>query len=372
MTSEVLPAVTYERDRPGSRSGWVVFAMLLAAFVVVVVTNMRAGVAYDPRIANPIPGPETLSITGVVEGAPYVIGSMTQSVVLFAVLLGISYRQRRLHWAAIIALGAIFTGLVDPIANWATFASLNPAAAHLPTDWLWVRHAPLSEPAAAFLGGYASYYLAIGGSMFWLARRGLLKRAAPGSFAQRRPLWTVFITAWIVSFPINGLFQLAWMKIGMLTYTQFLGPVIHVGELRLPFLILLYDPFVYATLAILCYRDPTGRSVVLSSVARRLPGRDGLSRDTSARQVAAAGLLMIASIMGPVTVFSAIRASGVATNVVYDEYPFQQTKTSGRYGRTRAGRRRRPTPLGDLDRSHRRRIRPLTFSAAPAAPTCRM
>ena len=144
------------------------FAVLLAAFVVVVLANVRTGVAHDPRIANPNPGPETLN-TGVIKGAPFAIGSLMQSFVLFAVLLGISYRQRRLHWVAIIALGAIFTGLVDPIANWATFASLNPAAAHLPTDWIWIRNAPLSEPASAFLGGYASYYLAIGGSMFWLS-----------------------------------------------------------------------------------------------------------------------------------------------------------------------------------------------------------
>jgi hypothetical protein len=31
-------------------------------------------------------------------------------------------------------------------------------------------------------------------------------------------------------------------------------------------------------------------------------------------------------------VFSAIRASGAATNVVYDEYPFPQTKTYDPYG----------------------------------------
>lgn len=332
MTAVAVPVGAYERDTTRSRTGWVMFTVLLAAFVLVVLVNMRTGVAEDPRIANPNPGPETLDITGVLEGAPFAIGSLAQSVVLFAVLLGISYRQRRLHWAAIIGLGAIFTGLVDPIANWATFASLNPAAAHLPTDWIWVRHAPLSEPASAFLGGYASYYLAIGGSMFWLSRRFLLRRATPGSFAARRPLWTVFITAWIVSFPINGLFQLAWMKVGMLTYTQFLGSVIHVGELRLPFLILLYDPFVYATVAILCYRDEGGRSVVLSAVARRLPGRTDRPRDTSARQVVAAGLLMIISIMGPIIVFSAIRASGSATNVVYDEYPFPKTKVYDPYG----------------------------------------
>lgn len=332
MTATTASVDAYEREATRSRTGWIVFTVLLGAFVVLVLTNMRTGVGEDLAIANPNPGPETLEITGVLEGAPFVIGSMTQSVVLFAVLLGISYRQRRLHWAAIIALGAIFTGIVDPIANWATFASLNPAAAHLPTDWPWVRHAPLSEPASAFLGGYASYYLAIGGSMFWLSRRFLLRRATPGSFASRRPLWTIFITAWIVSFPINGVFQLAWMKIGMLTYTQFLGPVIHVGELQLPFLILFYDPFVYATLAILCYRDESGRSVVLSSVARRVPGRTDQPRDTSARQVMAAGLLMITSIMGPIGVFSAIRASGIATNVVYDEHPFPETKTYDPYG----------------------------------------
>ena len=121
------------------------------------------------------------------------------------------------------------------------------------------------------------------------------------------------------------------MKIGMLTYTQFLGPVIHVGDLQLPFLILFYDPFVYATIAVLFYRDEQGRSVVMSNLARRLPSRVNRPRDTAARQVVAAGLLMTISILGPISVFDAIRASGIATHVVYDKYPFPQTKTYDPY-----------------------------------------
>jgi hypothetical protein len=332
MTIQAQPDAPVSTAIRRAPVGWIVFVVVLASFVVFVLASMRTGVADDPRIANPNPGPAPYPISPFLDPVPFTIMSISQSVVLFSVLLWMSWRRRKLHWAAVIAIGAIFTGLIDPIANWATFASLNPQVPHLPTEWPWVRLAPLSEPASAFLGGYASYYLAIGGMSYWLAHRLVIRRAAPGSVVSRRPLLSLFVAAWIISFPFNAIFQLAWMQIGMLVYTQFAGPVLHVGHLQLPLLILFYDPFVYATLAILIVRNDQGESQVLSTLAQRIPARTGRPRNTSGRRVAVAGMVMIASILLPITGFAAIRALGLADNVVYDEWPFPETKVPDPYG----------------------------------------
>lgn len=320
---------------PTSRVGWGVFAAVAVAFVTFVLVTMRTGVGSDPRIANPDPGPEPYDIL-LPDAVPFAIVSLGSTAALFAGLLWLSWRQRRLHWAAITALGAVFTGVVDPLANWATFASLNPKVPHLPTEWPWVRLAPLSEPVSAFLGGYALYYLAIGGMSYRLSQRLVLRRARPGSIVDRRPLLSLFVSAWVISFPFNAVFQLAWMGVGMLVYTQFAGPVLHVGHLELPYLILLYDPFVYATLAVLTVRDDHGQSIVLARLAPLLPGRAGRPRNTSARQVVVAGGLMISSILLPIAGFCAIRGLGLADDVVYEEWPFPETKVYDPYGQVEA------------------------------------
>jgi hypothetical protein len=95
---------------------------------------------------------------------------------------------------------------------------------------------------------------------------------------------------------------------------------------------LLYDPFVYATLAVLIERTDQGESIVLSRLAARLPARPGRPRNTSARQVVVAGALMITSILVPVTGFCAIRGLGLADNVVFGKWPFPNTTVYDPYG----------------------------------------
>jgi hypothetical protein len=262
--------------------------------------------------------------------ASIVMGTMT--ITLFGVLLWLSWRQRRLHWALIIALGTMFTGLVDPLANWATFASLNPDVPHLPTTWAWFRLAPLSEPALSLLGGYSSYYLLTGFALYWVAKKLVLSRARPMSWVGRHPLLALFLTAWVVAVPLTALQQWQWIDAGMLVYTQFAGPVVHIGHVQLPLLILLYDPFVFATVALLCYRNPQNESVVLTKLAARLPGRESHRRATAGRQVFVAAVLMISSILAPIAAFSIVRVSGAADNPTYDEYPFPIAKVYDPYG----------------------------------------
>lgn len=334
MPTEAIapPSATFQTPLGRISYGWATFVVLFLGYVGFILATMRAGVGSDPGIANPSPGAEPYWISPFLEPVPFAIVSLGQVALLFGVLLWLSWRQRRLHWTAIMALGAVFTGIVDPLANWATFASLNPEVPHLPTDWPWIRLAPLSEPVAAFLGGYASYYLAIGGLSYLLARKMVRRLEGSSEWIRRRPLLALFVGAWVISFPMNALFQLSWMAIGMLVYTQFAGPTLDVAHLRLPFLILLYDPFVYATQAILCVRNDHGESAVLARLAPELPQRAGHPGNTSGRQVVVAGTLMIASILAPISGFAAIRGLGLADNVVYEQWPFPETSVYDPYG----------------------------------------
>lgn len=336
-TTDRIPAVNDTATPRPNSVAWLLFAVTVLAFVITVLSTMHTGVARDPRIG--IQGAPTPKTSRFLAPAPFMVGSLLQTIVLFAVLLRMSYRQRRLHWAAVIAIGAFFTGLVDPLANWATFASLSPAVPHLPASWPWVRLAPLAEPASAFLGGYSSYYLLIGLGAYWATERLQARSDVLSGWRARHPNAAVFVGAWILSFPVNGLLQLGWMKMGMLLYTQFAGPVIVVGELHLPLLILFYDPFVYATVALLCRRDRAGNPAVLESLARILPGRRRPSSTSGSRQVLVAGTLLLTSILLPVSVFSLIRTLGLANHVTYSRYPYTNAKVYDPYGTLRgAGR----------------------------------
>jgi hypothetical protein len=325
------PVATNEPVR-SSRLGWTLFLTVLAAMAVTVLFSMETGLPEGSRLANPDPGPAPYAFSPMAKAVPASIVMSTLTISLFGTLLWLSWKQRRMHWALIIAVGTLFTGLVDPIANWATFASLNPETPHLPTTWPWFRHAPLTEPALSLLGGYSAYYVLSGFFLYWVTTKLVLARAAPASWVGRHPLLALYAGAWVLCIPFNALLQWQWMQAGTLVYTQFAGPVIHLGHVQLPFLILLYDPFVFATIALLCYRDDDNRSVVLTRLAKLLPGRPGHRCATAGRQVVVAAVLVVASMLAPIGVFSVIRVAGLADHPTYAEYPFPDAKVYDPYG----------------------------------------
>jgi hypothetical protein len=318
-------------ERP-SRIGWTIFLVILAAVAVVVLFSMEKGLPEGSRLANPSPGNAPYPFSPMAKAVPASIVMSSLVLGLFGVLGWLSWKQRHMHWALIIAVGTLFTGLVDPIANWATFASLNPETPHLPTTWAWFRNAPLGEPALSLLGGYSAYYVLSGLLLYWIVTRLVLRRVSPTSWIGRHPLLSLFVGAWVVCLPLNALLQWQWMQAGTLVYTQFFGPVLHLGHVQLPFLILLYDPFVFATIALLCYHDEQNRSVVLTKLAPLLPGRHGHRHATSGRQVVVAGLLVVTSMLLPVGVFSVIRVSGLADKPTYAKYPYPIAKVYDPYG----------------------------------------
>jgi hypothetical protein len=332
MTAVVdRPATTAAPERP-SRIGWTIFLVILAATAVVVLFSMEKGLPEGSRLANPNPGEAPYPFSPMAKAVPASIVMSSLVVGLFGFLGWLSWKQRRMHWALIIAVGTLFTGLIDPIANWATFASLNPETPHLPTTWPWFRNAPLGEPALSLLGGYSAYYVLSGLLLYWIVTRLVLDRVSPTSWIGRHPLLSLFVGAWIVCLPLNALLQWQWMQAGTLVYTQFFGPVLRLGHVQLPFLILLYDPFVFATIALLCHHDDDNRSVVLTKLARLLPGRRGHRHATSGRQVVVAGVLVVTSMLLPVGVFSLIRVSGLADKPTYAKYPYPVAKVYDPYG----------------------------------------
>jgi len=256
--------------------------------------------------------------------------SAAQTAGLFAVVLWLSWRQRRLHWAAIIAIAALFLSIADPVANWATFAVLNPEIPHFPLSWPYFRLAPLIEPVSSFLGGYSSYYVLIGLGSGWSASRLLLRRVKPSSWAGRHPLAALYAVAFLVSLPIHLLFQILWLKSGVLVYSQFAAPIWHVSGVRMPLLVALHDPPLFAMIAMLAHTNGRGQSTALCALAQRLPGR-GESRNTSGRQVVIAAALLLATALVPVTAFSALRISGLA-RPAYGEWPYPEAKVYDPYG----------------------------------------
>ena len=123
--------------------------------------------------------------------------------------------------------------------------------------------------------------------------------------------------------------QYEWIKARSLVYTQFFGPIMHFGPIQLPFLVLLYDPFVYATIAVLLYPDATGKSVLLSHLSKKLPGRK--RSDTAGRQTVIAGLLVVSSLILPISVFAVIRVAGLAEKPAYGKYPYPGLKVYDPY-----------------------------------------
>jgi hypothetical protein len=312
---------------PASCLGWIIAAALYLLLIVVILANQRTGVALDPRIANAaIAGPpaEPASLL-----ANMVSPGRLPLVLLLAWLAWLSVRQRRLHRFALIAIGSIATGLLDPLANWATVASLSPRQDHFPTDWPWFDLAPLAEPTSVLLGAYTAYYLITGVLFYWLVDRLMLRRASPTSWIGNHPLLTLFVAVYVLSFPLNMWLQVEWMKAGVLLYTQFPGPILDFGGHKLPLLIQFYDPFVYATVALLCVPDEQGESRVLVQVASQLPfGRLA----SSGRQAVAAALVLVATFMVPIGSFCLMRLSGIDYPVIYESNPWPETKVYDPYG----------------------------------------
>lgn len=316
-----------------ARIGWSLFIVAYLTFAVVTIANIQTGLHGDPKKANPNPGPDPYPPFLGFDNWPLAvsISSIPLAIGLIAVLTWLSWRQRKVHWAVIIAFAGLITGALDPLANWATFAIFDPRMLHFPLSWPYVNISPNLEPALAFLAGYAAYYLLNGLGFLKLHDKfldPLMRRT--GWLAPRR-LLRVFIGATIIAVPINGLIQFTWMRAGIFYYTEAVGPVLHIGHIHFPLIMAVYDAPIFAMVAVMCVRDEGGELVLINRVARWLPARRGRAKVTLSRQLLVSVTVGLVSFAVPLAVLAGLREAGLS-RPSFDQNPYPDVNLYDPYG----------------------------------------
>lgn len=309
------------------RAGWVAGIGALTVLVVGSIVWMQTGLHGDPRVSNPLPGPQPVSpFLGVENWAPFwtaVFPVLAVAIVVVAVRR--SRRMGSLHRAIVIFLAMIPMTLTDPVSNWSTFTIYDPQIAHYPTSWVYMRFSPLVEPVISLLGGYMVYFILLGLVFLSLFKR-LANRARPDSWLHRHPILGVFGLTFIVSFPVDLLFQLFFMRSGMYLYTQGFGPNVHLGQVSLPTAYVFYDAFIFAGITALLLQDDRGQSLVLRGLARRM--RSGEPSLVRQMLVGIPVIFVIGTI--PIGVCTVARVAGL-THPTYDTYRYPEAKVYDPY-----------------------------------------
>src|SRR5271156_673022 len=318
---------------PRSRFAWGIFGIAYAMFAVATIATMQIGLHGDPRTTNPNPGPAPYPPFLGFDNWPLVIAftSIPLAIGLVGSLLCLSRRQGGVHWAAIIAFAGLVTGAMDPLANWATFAVFDPRMLHFPLSWPYVSISPNLEPALSFLGGYAAYYLLTGIGLLQAHDRFIDPFIRRDSWLSRHRLTAVFAGAFVVAIPLNTVVQFLWLKFGIFVYTEAVGPVLRIGHIYLPVIMVIYDCFIFAMVAVLCVRDDDGGLVLVTSLARRLPSRPGRPTVPVNRQILVALVGGVVAFALPLAVLARGR-SARGSQPAYDKFPYPTVKVYDPYG----------------------------------------
>ncbi|EKF21565.1 hypothetical protein C731_4433 [Mycolicibacterium hassiacum DSM 44199] len=137
--------------------------------------------------------------------------------------------------------------------------------------------------------------------------------------------------AFLVAIPINAVVQYLWLRFGIFVYTEAVGPVLRIGHVYLPVIMVVYDCFIFAMVAVLCVRDDNGELVLVNRIARRLPARSGRSPVTLSRQVLIAVAVSLISFAVPLAVLAGLRTAGLS-KPAYEHFPYPQMKVYDPYG----------------------------------------
>lgn len=316
-----------------ARTGWGLFVVAYLTFAVVTVATIQTGLHGDPTRTNPNPGsapyPDFLGFNNWPMAVA--ISSIPMAIGLIATLVWLSWRQRKVHWAVVIAFAGLITGALDPLANRATFAIFDPRMLHFPLSWPYVNISPNLEPALSFLGGYAAYYLLNGLGFLKLHDRFIDPLIRRTSWLARHRLVAVFIGAGIVAIPINGLIQFTWMRAGIFFYTEAVGPVLQIGHIHFPLIMAVYDSFIFAMVAVMCVRDENDELVLINRIARWLPTRPGRDKVTLTRQLLISVAVGLVSFAVPLAVLAGLREAGLS-RPAYDQNPYPSVKVYDPYG----------------------------------------
>ncbi len=316
-----------------ARVGWGLFAVAYLVFAVATIATMQTGLHGNPRVANPDPGPAPYPPFLGFDNWPLAVGlsSIPMAIGLIGTLTWLSWRQRKVHWAVVIAFAGLITGALDPLANWATFAVFDPRMLHFPLTWPYVDISPNLEPSLSFLGGYAAYYLLNGLGFLQLHDRFVDPLMRRVDWLARHRLVAVLIGAFIIAIPINGLIQFTWMRAGIFFYTEAVGPVLQVGHVHFPLVMAVYDSFIFAMVAVMCVRDDNDELVLVNRIARWLPARQGRPNTTLTRELLVATSIALLSFALPLAVLAGLRAAGFS-RPAYDQNPYPNVKVYDPYG----------------------------------------
>lgn len=316
-----------------ARVGWGLFIVAYLAFAIVTIVTIQSGLHGDPTRTALDPGPAPYPPFLGFDNWPLAvsISSIPMAIGLIAALVWLSWRQRRVHWAVIIAFAGLVTGALDPLANWATFAIFDPRMLHFPLTWPYVNISPNLEPALAFLGGYAAYYLLNGLGFLMLHDRFLDPLMRRANWLAAHPLVRVFIGATVIAIPINGLIQFTWMRAGIFFYTEAVGPVLQIGHIYFPLIMAVYDSVIFGMVAVMCIRDEDGELVLINHIARRLPSRRGRPRITLTRQLLISTAVGLVSFALPLAVLAGLREAGLS-RPAFDKNPYPTVNLYDPYG----------------------------------------
>lgn len=310
-----------------ARVGWGLFVGAYLVFATVTIATIQSGLHGDPVRTHPNPGPAPYPPFLGFGNWPLAvsISSIPMAVALISVLVWLSWRQRRVHWAVIIAFAGLVTGALDPLANWATFAIFDPRMLHFPLTWPYVNISPNLEPALAFLGGYAAYYLLNGLGFLHLHERLLDPLMRRFDLLTEHRLVRVFIGATLIAIPINGVIQFAWMRAGIFFYTEAVGPVLQLGHIHFPLIMAVYDCLIFGMVAVMCVRDGDGELVLINRIARWMPARQGRPKITLTRQLLISVTIGLVSFALPLVVLACLRDAGLS-RPAFDKNPYPTVK----------------------------------------------
>ncbi|OBK17630.1 spirocyclase AveC family protein [Mycobacterium asiaticum] len=318
-------AETARVERP-RRSRWPLLGTATAVVAVVLIFhNARYG-AVSPRIRNPndTGGPHRLADPlfgfehwmAVVEIFSYV------ALVSILTLVVVLWRRYPRHPYLLMTLAITTLAWLDPVMNWATFASYNPDLWHWPEDWPLVSMSPTVEPL--FIPAISMFVFPPFLPAVWALRR-IQARSAVDSFVWRHPLVTlsgfVFIAGFLYDFAMEALC----VRLGLYSFTQ----VIPFGSLfvgtRWQFPLLWQSSLISILMipaALMIYRDDSGRAIAekLAQRTNILPRRPSLGSFVVMLLV-----VNLAFIVYGVAYTAVTRWSGAATSVICP-WPYPSAK----------------------------------------------